>query len=239
MPGFLARESEQKQINVMDHQTTNQRLIPITFTADALIPISINKRQWNALMDTGSAVNCIGTQTLRDSKLSHLPIKTDNRQFKTADGAHITPVGYVILRLNIDKRTYTEKFYLFNNLSHPVGIPTSVWRRHDVGFGHADVGMPTLCRPYANVMPTLRCGVGLTSCWRRHADHDVFRPNADLMPTILIWAILNVIVLCYLMELGCYTVLSAYNHLRPHDFSVSDASAATSIGPVRDTEPTV
>jgi hypothetical protein len=95
------------------------------------------------------------------------------------------------------------------------------------------------CRPYANVMPTLRCGVGLTSCWRRHADHDVFRPNADLMPTILIWAILNVIVLCYLMELGYYTVLSAYNPLRPRDFSVSDDWAATSIGPVRDTEPTV
>ena len=119
MSGFL-EAGPQRQISIVDYELPKGSIIPITFFPDAVVPISLNGQQWNALMDTGSAINCISSTTLTKSRIHHHNLRSNNKTFTTANNKQMSPTGCLQLHVKVQGKTYSDKFYVFPNLSQSI-----------------------------------------------------------------------------------------------------------------------
>ncbi len=112
----------------------NNRTLNVEFFADSTLPVFFkdSNRHVTTLIDSGAAINCCAVTLLKKlySHYKSLIIPTQ-REFSTADGEKLNPLGSATLTFYINKRPYSEKFFIFKQLSHSLILGREFLQSHE------------------------------------------------------------------------------------------------------------
>jgi transposase InsO family protein len=129
--GHTRGTCKQQHNPTIGHSTNSSPVQSITFTSDCLVPVIIKQSKYQALLDTGSSVNCISEETLHATQLSLQQIQQTDQNFSTASGSSLNPTGMIYLRFWLNNRRFEDTFYIFKNLSQQIILGRPFMHRHE------------------------------------------------------------------------------------------------------------
>ena len=113
------------------------------------IPIILDKQTFTALVDTGSSLSFINSQTLKSLKIS---VKVNNdAQIRLLDKSLIILNKTVFLNVVCDHKAFTHEFYVFNEMKYEVIIGLDLIRKTGLTIEAED---PITEQKYTLRMPT-------------------------------------------------------------------------------------
>ena len=171
---FLKREPQQKQfIHTIDHIKDKSAIISVSFNNDALVPISIKRTPFNALVDTGSSINCINQRVFYSLFSPHTRLQKCPHIFHAADGGVLKVRGQFKIRFHIQNVPVEGIFYVFPDLSQDVILGRTFMDDYgaQMDFSNKKLHLPRLAALKADKCYTLPPGktvLVVASCRRSH-----------------------------------------------------------------------
>jgi len=112
----------------------------------------------SALVDTGAAISCCAESLIKKlhPHYNELLIPTA-QQFKTANGKPLTPLGTTMLTFYIKNQPFSEKFFIFKELSHSLILGRNFLSSNaaNIDFKNSKIALPQCLRIHAAEKVTL------------------------------------------------------------------------------------
>ena len=136
---FSVREPKQAQhITRIDHIQDHSPVISVSFNNDALVPISIKRTPLNALLDSGSSINCISQRVFYSLFPPHTRLYKSPHIFYTAEGSAMKTDGQLRIRFYVQNRPVEGIFHVFPNLSQDVILGRTFMKEYGTQIDFSD-----------------------------------------------------------------------------------------------------
>lgn len=111
------RKQKKSQKNSIELHEMESRDALISFKEKCSIPVFVQSARFNALLDTGSAISAINSETLNKIKINENKLKNSEISFITgAGGTAHTVYGKIELELKIGGLKFKQMFYVIQDL---------------------------------------------------------------------------------------------------------------------------
>ena len=139
---------------------SSQQTLNVEFYHDSTISILFKgpNRHVSALIDTGAAISCCAESLIRKLHPHYKSLLIPTAQeFKTADGKPLTPLGTAMLTFYIKNQPFSEKFFIFKELSHSLILGRNFLSTNaaNIDFKNSKIALPQCLRIHAADRVTL------------------------------------------------------------------------------------
>ena len=132
--------NDQPQVEVLQVASpeSNDAVIVTHFNVDSLICIKLNGQRIGALVDSGSAISCVSTKTLRAIKPDYKKrIQPTNSKFRSAQGNAMIPEGVIFGHFTVQGVDCQGYFYVFPTLAQKVILGRDFLNRYQVAVNYS------------------------------------------------------------------------------------------------------